>query len=147
MFSFYAFFWNNDVYINEKYKYAANEILTAYLNTDYLNMAEEYIYELRRLCRKLLIYADMDYEDYAHYNNTVREASSLFRKINRRFLALPPYNKLFENSILFLEDVLNQHSFVFDDGIKDYGSTIITWDTVTETGYGEELEHGSFIFT
>ena len=55
MFSFYAFFWNNDVYINEKHKYAANEILTTYLNTNYLKKAEEYIYELRRLCEKLLI--------------------------------------------------------------------------------------------
>ena len=34
MFSFKAYFWNNDVYINEKNKYAANEILTAYLNTE-----------------------------------------------------------------------------------------------------------------
>ena len=35
MFSFKAYFWNNDVYINGQYKYAANEILTAYLNSDY----------------------------------------------------------------------------------------------------------------
>ena len=35
MFSFKAYFFNHDVYINEKYKYAAGEILTAYLNTDF----------------------------------------------------------------------------------------------------------------
>ena len=32
MFSFRASFWNTDVYINGQEKYAANEILTAYLN-------------------------------------------------------------------------------------------------------------------
>ena len=31
MFSFCASFWNTDVYINGQEKYAANEILTAYL--------------------------------------------------------------------------------------------------------------------
>ena len=56
MFSFKAYFCNNDVY-----KYAANEILTAYLNTNYLSKAEDYLYELKNLRRKLLISEDMDY--------------------------------------------------------------------------------------
>lgn len=35
MFNFRAYFWGNDVYINEKYRYDANEILTAYLNVSH----------------------------------------------------------------------------------------------------------------
>lgn len=34
MFNFKAYFYGNDVYINEKYRYDVNEILTAYLNDD-----------------------------------------------------------------------------------------------------------------
>lgn len=32
MFGFKAYFYGNDVYINEKYRYNSNEILIAYLN-------------------------------------------------------------------------------------------------------------------
>ena len=57
MFSFKAYFWNNDVYINGQYKYAANEILTAYLNSDYYEYIEEedIIYNLERLKKKMII--------------------------------------------------------------------------------------------
>lgn len=41
MFSFKAYFWNNDVYINGQYKYAVNEILTAYLNSNYYEYIDE----------------------------------------------------------------------------------------------------------
>ena len=61
MFSFKAYFWNNDVYINGQYKYAANEILTAYLNTNYLSKAKDYVYESKKLWRKSLISTNMDY--------------------------------------------------------------------------------------
>ncbi|MDD2362876.1 MAG: hypothetical protein PHH84_08000 [Oscillospiraceae bacterium] len=49
MFSFRAYFWNNDVYINEKYKYAASEILTAYLNIEYISLAEDLRYDLMNM--------------------------------------------------------------------------------------------------
>ena len=32
MFDFKAYFYNSEVYINEKYRYNSNEILTAFLN-------------------------------------------------------------------------------------------------------------------
>ena len=32
MFGFKAYFWNSDIYINEKYRFSSCEILTAYLN-------------------------------------------------------------------------------------------------------------------
>ena len=40
---FYAYFWNNEVYIQEKYRFNSNEILTKYLNTNYLKKIEEHI--------------------------------------------------------------------------------------------------------
>lgn len=52
MFSFKAYFWNNDVYINGQYKYAANEILTAYLNSNFIE-AHEIIGNLRYLKKRL----------------------------------------------------------------------------------------------
>lgn len=145
MFSFYAFFWNNDVYINEKNKYAANEILTAYLKTNHLEEAEDCIRELRKLCRKLILFSDMDYEYLEHYDDNVRAASYLFDSINKKWLfKLPPYNSIFRNSITTIEDVLNKHSLVFDDGIESHNDTIITWDTVTPTGFGEQLDNGNY---
>ena len=145
MFSFKAYFWNNDVYINEKNKYAANEILTAYLNTNYLSKAEDYLYELKNLRRKLLISEDMDYSYYEHYNDNVKDALFVFGKINTWLQKLPPYNKILPLPIKTLEDVLNENSIVFEDGIEsDTGYDSITWDTVTETGYGEQLDNGNF---
>lgn len=145
MFSFYAFFWNNDVYINEKQKYAANEILTAYLSKNCLEEAEDYIYELKKLCRRLILSPDMDFEFYENYNNNVCDASELLADINTKWLLkLPPYNSIFRDSIRTLEDVLNEYSSIFDDGIESDDKTI-TWETITPTGYGEQTDDGDFI--
>ena len=56
MFSFRAYFFNHDIYINEKYKYAASEILTAYLNTDFYKTIEEqnYLTDLKKYKNKLV---------------------------------------------------------------------------------------------
>ena len=133
MFSFKAYFWNNEVYINEKNKYAANEILTAYLNTNYLSKAGDYLYELKNLRRKLLISEDMDYSYYEYYNDNVKDALFVFGKINTWLQKLPPYNKILPLPVKTLEDVLNENSIVFDDGIEsDTGYDSITWDTVTK---------------
>ena len=48
---FYAYFWNNEVYIQEKYRFSSNEILTKYLNTNYLKKIEE-LDLLYQLCKK-----------------------------------------------------------------------------------------------
>lgn len=76
MFSFKAYFWNNDVYINGQYKYAANEILTAYLNSDYYEYIdkEDIIYNLERLKKRMLISEDMDYEYYENYSSNSEHA-------------------------------------------------------------------------
>ena len=87
----------------------------------------------------------MDYSYYEHYNDHVKEALYVFGKINTWLQKLPPYNKILPMPIKTLEDVLNEHSIVFDDGIESYTDyDSITWDTVTETGYGEQLDNGNF---
>lgn len=72
MFSFKAYFWNNEVYINGQYKYAANEILTAYLNTDLCKLIKkkDVIYKLKRLKRSIYIKT-------VHLFLTVRSQKSL----------------------------------------------------------------------
>ena len=144
MLSFNACFWNNDIYINEKNKYAANEILTAYLNTNRLDEAEDDVYELKSLCRKLLISVDMDYDHYENYNRNVCDASSIFDKINHWLLKLPPYKNILRFPIRTLEDLLNDYPLFFDDGMSDESDICITPDTVTERGFGEMLDNGNY---
>lgn len=144
MLSFNACFWNNDIYINEKNKYAANEILTAYLNTNRLDEAEYDVYELKSLCRKLLISVDMDYDHYENYNRNVCDASSIFDKINHWLLKLPPYKNILRFPIRTLEDLLNDYPLFFDDGMSDESDICITPDTVTERGFGEMLDNGNY---
>lgn len=144
MLSFNACFWNNDIYINEKNKYAANEILTTYLNTNRLNEAEDDVYELKSLCRKLLLSVDMDYDHYENYNRNVCDASSIFDKINHWLLKLPPYKNILRFPIRTLEDLLNDYPLFFDDGMSDESDICITPDTVTERGFGEMLDNGNY---
>ncbi len=59
MFSFHASFWNTDVYINGHEKYAANEILTAYLNAVDSILRIKGIDDLKDLRHDLTIESDM----------------------------------------------------------------------------------------
>ena len=142
MFSFKAYFWNNEVYINEQYKYASNEILTAYLNTKFCKLIErkDVIYELKRLKRKLNLDPEMDYGDYENYNENVMAASTIFNQMNVYISKLPPYDKII-NYIPTLEDILNSYSFVFEDGLY-INQEIVPWETITEYGIGEQLPNG-----
>ena len=72
MFNFKAYFWGNDVYINEKYRYDSNEILTAYLNdsrTKYI-LKSDFVGKLKGFKRRLIISPYMDYYDFSEYNKT-----------------------------------------------------------------------------
>ncbi len=52
MFNFKAYFWGNDIYINEKYRYSSNEILIAYLNDRRVKYILESDYpEIKKLSR------------------------------------------------------------------------------------------------
>ena len=143
MFSFYSYFWNNNVYINGKYKYVANEILTAYLNTNYLSLAEEFLHDLKKLKNKLLLIDDMEYDALTNYNSNVYSAMNIFSKINDWLAELPPYNQIIKTPIMTFDELLNYHSFFFDDGMDNRDESI-TWDTVTEFGCGEQNEYGNW---
>mgnify|MGYP000851660917 FL=1 len=144
MLSFRAYFWNNDVYINEKYKYAAGEILTAYLNIEFVSLAEDLRYDLKSLKRKLLFSEDMSYDFCHKYNNNVYSAMRKIRKTDDMLGSLPPYDKLRQYNKITLEDILNQHIFLFEDGI-DYSEN--EWpeeDTFNEFGFAERSETGAY---
>ena len=121
MFSFRACFWMSDVYINEKYKYAANEILTAYLNandlyedmdTDELENPEtpgNLFYDLNSLKRKLILSNGMDFEEYTRYNDYVYAAIRIFTKLNALLEKLPPYNQIIHFPLKTFDDLLDFH--------------------------------------
>ena len=67
MFSFRASFWNTDVYINGHEKYAANEILTAYLNAVDSILHIKGIDDLKDLQHDLTIETDMFYKLIQNY--------------------------------------------------------------------------------
>lgn len=147
MFSFKAYFWNNNIYINGQYKYAANEILTAYLNSDYYEYIEEedIIYNLERLKKKMIITEGMDYEYYENYSSNAENAIYLFSQINNQIAILPPYDKILQDQIYTFDDLLNKYSFFFDDGRDElHEDDPITWETVTPNGVGDCNSAGNF---
>ena len=155
MFSFRACFWMSDVYINGKYKYAANEILTAYLNaTDlYKNLGADglgnsetpgdLLHELHSLKRKLILSDGMDFEDYTRYSDNVYAAIRIFAKLNALLEKLPPYNQIIPFPIKTFDDLLNEHTFFFEDGRDDDDDSPITWDTITSVGFGDQMDNGN----
>ncbi|MBQ2295431.1 MAG: hypothetical protein II258_08595 [Spirochaetales bacterium] len=143
MFSFKAYFFNHDVYINEKYKYAAGEILTAYLNSNFYDEIIDWsmIGELRRLNNYLLLDEDMDYELHSNYNSNVYKAMSIIERIHNKLKNLPPYNKIIKPDYTKLDDLINKYDLFFEDGIEDYDEDI-TWETTTKYGTGEINDKG-----
>lgn len=148
MFSFRAYFFEGNVYINEKQKYAANEILTAYLNTYYADEIdkEQLIPGLKHFCDKLIISADMDYENYENYNRNVYAAMQIFDRVNKWIVSLPPYDRILTRPLMRLDDVLNRHSFIFKTGLEGLGIDYFDWDIVTDFGTGEVDEDGNSRF-
>ena len=145
MFSFKAYFFNHDVYINEKYKYAAGEILTAYLNTNFYEeiVSSGMISRMKRLRDDLILNDDMDYEMHSKYNTNVYRALSIFENIHAYLNKIPPYNKTIKPDYMTLDDLINKYDLFFEDGIDDPHEEI-TWETTTQYGTGEinDLGHG-----
>ncbi len=142
MFSFKGCFFNNQVYINGKFQYDSNEILTAFLNTNMYDIIEEeeWIFQIKRLKNKLILSSDMDYEDYMNYNKNVKSATEILNEINKFFFKLPPFSKIKDAEFMTLDELLNDYSFFFEDGLGE--DEEVTWETVNEFGYGEEDEQG-----
>ncbi len=148
MFDFKAYFWNSDVYINEKYRFDSCEILTAYLNDKHYDSLsqKDYIYQLKYFKKHLTVSQDMDYQDYKNYNSTVYKAMSLTENLNKIMKKLSPYNKILGNQIVNLDDILNSYGYFFEDGLdyEDYAYGQFDEDTVNEYGVGEKDEAGNY---
>ena len=92
---FHAMFHGTDVYINGKYKYSSNEILTAYLN---LNLSTEelteWLFQLKAELRDLKLRVDFsDEERFDGYEKNVQWTQKLIDQIDAVWPTLPPYNR------------------------------------------------------
>ena len=148
MLDFKAYFWNSDIYINEKYRFDSNEILTAFLNDkyyDYLS-TQNFIYNWKYFKRHLHVARDMDYQDYINYNDTVYESMRFTDELNKMLKKLPPYNKILGDQIIRIDDILNNYNYFFEDGMstEDYTFGRFNEDTVNEYGMGEKDEQGCY---
>ena len=91
MIRFHALFHGTTVYINGKYKYKSNEILTAYLNLQAEDL-KDWHEELAGAMENLLLRTNFsDEERYVSYDLTVHAAQSLIEEIDAVWKTLPPY--------------------------------------------------------
>ena len=91
----HAMFHGTDVYINGRYKYSSNEILTAYLNLN-LSVEEltEWLFQLKAELRDLKLRVDFsDEERFDGYEKNVQWTQKLIDRIDSVWPTLPPYNR------------------------------------------------------
>ena len=144
MFGFKAYYWNNDVYINEKHRFAVGEILADVINKfRCVDELKETKRQLKLLKLSLIIEEDKSYWDVENYNSNVYKAQSIFNELNEICQSYLPYRKIFNHPSTSFTDILNGFGCMFEDGIQDGGLTDIDWDTVTEYGTGECSENGN----
>lgn len=94
MIQFHALFHRTNVYINGKYKYKSNEILTAYLNLQAEDL-KDWHDELTGAMENLLLRTDFSEEErYVNYNMTVCAAQSLIDEVDTVWKTLPPYRDI-----------------------------------------------------
>ena len=148
MFNFRAYFYGNDVYINEKFKYNSIEILIAYLNDRRVKyiLDSDFVYKLNGYKRCLTISPYMVHYDFSRYNDNVYAAMSVLEDINQIIFSLPPFNKTLRYSIIKLDDILNGYDRFFEDGLNsmDYALDYVDEDFVNEYGYGEKDDLGNY---
>ena len=92
---FHAMFHGTDVYINGRYKYSSNEILTTYLNLD-LSVEEltEWLFQLKAELRNLKLRVGFsDEERFDGYEKNVQWTQKLIDRIDSVWPMLPPYNR------------------------------------------------------
>ena len=101
MIQFHALFHGTTVYINGKYKYKSNEILTAYLNLQAEDL-KDWHEELTDAIENLLLRTDFsDEERYVTYDMTVCTAQSLIEEVDVVWKTLPPYRDFADPALLF----------------------------------------------
>lgn len=148
MFNFKAYFWGNDVYINEKYRYDSNEILTAYLNDSRAKyiLKSDFVGKLKGFKRCLTISPYMDYYDFSGYNNNVYSAMNLLEDLNQIISSLPPFDKILNYPLTKLDDILNSFDLFFEDGLQptDYSYGVVDENYANKYGYGEKDDNGNY---
>lgn len=102
MLNFKAYFYGNDVYINEKFKYDSNEILISYLNdkrAKYI-LKSDFVGKLKdfKLCLTLSPY--MDHYIFSRYDDNVRAAMNVLDELNSIIFSLPPFDKILNYSVM-----------------------------------------------
>ncbi len=132
MLNFKAYFWGKDIYINEKFRYDSNEILTAYLNDSRAKyiLKSDFVGKLEGFKRRLTLSAYMDYYDFSQYNDSVYAAMNLLEKLNDIIFSLPPFDKILNLLIVKLDDILNGYDRFFEDGLDlmDYALSYVDED-------------------
>ena len=94
MIQFHALFHGTTVYINGKYKYKSNDILTLYLNLQAEDL-KDWHEELTGAMENLLLRTDFsDEERYVNYDMTVCAARSLIDEVDAVWTTLPPYKDI-----------------------------------------------------
>ena len=149
MLNFKAYFYGNDVYINEKYRYDSNEILTAYLNDSRAKyiLKSDFVGKLRKFKQCLTISPYMDYYDFSEYNKNVYSAIGLLDDLNQIVSSLPPFDKILKLPFTKLDDILNNFDLFFEDGLQpmDYSYGTVDENYTNEYGYGEKDDEHYFL--
>lgn len=93
---FHAMFHGTDVYINGKYKYSSNEILTAYLNLDVdIEYLTDLHFNLKQAMQKLKLRTDYSDEDrHEGYEKTVCFAQDCIDQVESIRWTMPPYDRI-----------------------------------------------------
>lgn len=148
MFNFKAYFYGNNVYINEKFRYSSNEILIAYLNDRRVKyiLDSDFVGKLKGFKFSLTISPYMDHYIFSRYNDNVYAAMSMLDDINRIIFSLPPFDRTLGYSVIKLDDILNGYGSFFEDGLSsmDYSLGYIDEDFVNEYGYGEKDDYDHY---
>lgn len=148
MFDFKSYFYGNDVYINEKFRFSSNEILISYLNDRRVKhiLKSDFVDELKLFKQRLTLSPYMEHEIFSRYNDNVCAAMNLLEEINNIIFSLPPFDKIPGYPAVKLDDILNKYDRFFKDGLDpmDYSLGIVDEDFVNEYGYGEKDEYGNY---
>ena len=130
---FHAMFHGTDVYINGKYKYSSNEILTAYLNLDLdMKYLTDLHFYLRQSMKNLKLRTDYsDEERFVDYEKNVQWAQKLIDEVDAIRLKLPPYNRIVDSQQA-KKNVLRRRLYDFIDMLDGNGMATVTAELAEE---------------
>ena len=130
---FHAMFHGTDVYINGRYKYSSNEILTAYLNLDLdMKYLTDLHFYLRQSMKNLKLRTDYsDEERFVDYEKNVQWAQKLIDEVDAIRLKLPPYNRIVDSQQA-KKNVVRRRLYDFIDMLDGNGMATVTAELAEE---------------